>query len=439
MGEPVAQSDFTSTIIDREDDAQLASALGKARRRLLPFLIVCYFAAYLDRVNIGFAALAMNSDLGIGPEAFGFVAGIFFIGYCLFEVPSNMILARVGAGVWIARIMVTWALVSAATALVSNVWQLAIARFLLGVAEAGFFPGIIFYLTLWFPSSQRAAIVAMFMAAVPVSSLLGAPVSGFILQNLDGLWALSGWQWLFILEALPSLVLGVAAYYLLTESPQHAGWLSDREKQALSDELARDHARAAGLKHVSLRLTLLDLNVLALAIVYFGIVAGMYGLGFWLPQIIKNFGLTDLQTGWVTAIPYVFATIAMILWGRHSDRTGERRWHVALPCFAGGLAFFISLFVTDNILSLVCMSVATVGIYAAVSMFWVLPTALLGPAMAAAGIAFINSVGNLGGFAGPYVIGWIGAQGISTEGAVASLAGFILCSGLIVALQRRNS
>ena len=302
----------------------LASASVKVRRHLLPFLIVCYFISYLDRVNIGFAALTMNADLGIGPEAFGFIAGIFFAGYCLFEVPSNVVLAKVGARLWIARIMITWGLVSMSMALATGPISLGIARFLLGVAEAGFFPGIIYYLTRWVPAAERATTVSVFMVAVPVSAVIGAPLSGFILDAFAGVGGLKGWQWLFIIEAAPAIVLGIAALFILRDSPQEASWLTPQEASALARTIALEDAERQRVHGgLTLRQALTSPRILALSLVYFGIVCGLYSLTFWTPQIVKAFGLTNTQTGFVSAIPFLAGALVMRVLGPPLGQNGR--------------------------------------------------------------------------------------------------------------------
>ncbi len=414
------------------DNSPRLAASAKVRRRLLPFLIVCYFAAYLDRVNVGFAALTMNADLGIGPEAFGFTAGIFFLGYCLFEVPSNLALAKFGARTWIARIMITWGLVSVSMAFVTGVWSLSIVRFFLGVAEAGFFPGIIFYLTRWVPAHERAAMISMFMTAIPISNLIGAPVSGAILDAFNGVAGLKGWQWLFILEALPSIILGCLAFRYLANSPADARWLEPAERDALTAAIAAEDTARDSVRTYTLREAITDRRVLALSLVYFGIATGMYGLTFWLPQIVKGFGLDNTQTGLVSAIPYLFAALSMFLWGRHSDRTGERIWHIALPCLIGGAAMIAGTAAASPAFALAALTIAAMGIFMALPTFWTLPTALLTGTAAAGGIALINSIGNIGGFTGPYLVGWMKGQGYASDVAVASLACFAIASGALV-------
>ena len=408
------------------------NASAKIRRHLLPFLVVCYFAAYLDRVNVGFAALTMNADLGIGPEAFGFTAGIFFLGYCLFEVPSNILLEKFGARRWIARIMITWGLVSASMAFVSSVTGLSIVRFFLGVAEAGFFPGIIFYLTYWVPAAQRAHIVTFFMAAIPISNLVGAPLSGLILDQFNGIAGLKGWQWLFILEAIPSILLGIAAFWMLPDKPRDAPWLTTDESRALENQIGAEIQDREGVQKFTLPQALTHPRVVALGIVYFGVATGMYGLTFWLPQIIKAFGLSNTQTGFVTAVPYIVAVIFMLFWGRHSDATGERLWHIALPAFLGGAALIGGTQVTDLLPAMALLTVAACGFFTAMPLFWTLPTALLTGTAAAGGIALINAIGNIGGFIGPYLVGWMKGHGFTSSIAVASLASFAIAAGLLV-------
>ena len=416
----------------------LTSASAKVRRRLIPFLILCYFVSYLDRVNIGFAGLTMNADLGIGPEAFGFTAGIFFLGYCLFEVPSNVMLARFGARIWIARIMITWGLVSMATAFVTGATSLAVARFLLGVAEAGFFPGIIYYLTRWVPAAERARTVSAFMVAVPVSALIGAPLSGWILDAFQDAGGLKGWQWLFIVEALPAVLLGVAAYFFLDDRPDDARWLTADERAALAQIIAEEDQAKAAAHGMTLRDALTDLRILCLSLVYFGIVCGLYSLTFWTPQIVKAFGFSNTATGFVAAVPFLFGAAAMIFWGRHSDKTGERVWHVALPSFLGAAGLMAGSLVSEPAFALLALTVAALGIFAALPTFWTLPTAILSGTAVAGAIALINSIGNIGGFAGPYVVGWLKGAGFETGAAVAAIASVMVLCGVVVVCNSKT-
>ena len=379
----------------------------KVAWRLAPLLMACYFVAFLDRVNVGFAALAMNQDLGFDSTIFGLGAGIFFIGYFFFEVPSNLVLEKLGARVWIARIMFTWGLVSAATALVWNEPSFYVARFLLGAAEAGFFPGVVLYLTYWFPARHRARMVGLFMAAVPVSGVIGSPLSGWLL-GLEGTLGLHGWQWLFILEGLPSMLLSVGVWRYLTDQPSQAAWLTAGERKHLEASLARERAHRDSVRRYRLGEALADGRVLALSVLYLGLVTGLYGVTFWLPQIVTGFGgLSNLEVGFIVALPTLASAIAMVAWTRHSDRTCERPWHVALPAFAGCLGLIASGYVSNPLLSMIVLSVALMGIYAAIATSWTLPTAFLSGTAAAGGLALINSIGNLGGFAGPYFTGWI--------------------------------
>jgi ACS family tartrate transporter-like MFS transporter len=314
--------------------------------RLIPFLVLAYFFSYLDRVNLGFAALTMNADLKFTPLIFAWGAGIFFIGYFIFEVPSNLALEKFGASRWIARIMVTWGIISAAMAMVSGELSFYVLRFLLGVAEAGFFPGIILYLTYWYPAEYRARFLAAFAIAVPVSTVIGAPISGLLL-GLDGMMGLRGWQWLFIIEGIPSVLLGIITWFYLTDRPEKADWLTKEQKAWLSAKLQAEIATKQAAHHLTLGEALSSPKVITLSLIYFGFVGALYGMQFWLPQIVKAFGLTNAQTGFVTAIPYLFGTIAMILWARHSDATRERVAHVGGPLLLTAFALGVSSYITD--------------------------------------------------------------------------------------------
>lgn len=415
-----------------DHDQARRSAIAKATRRLIPFLGLCYAVNFLDRVNVGFAALAMNQDLGFSPSIFGAGAGIFFVGYILCEIPSNLALQKFGARIWIARIMISWGIVATAMALVAGETSFYAMRFLLGVAEAGFFPGIILYLTYWFPARERARIVSLFMAAVPLATVVGGPVSGALLE-LHGLGGLKGWQWLFIVEGLPAIVLGVVALGFLDDRPETAGWLSVEERQALAATLDAEAKATREMGYHALGQALTRPRVLALGLLYFCLVVGLYGIGFWMPQVIQAFGLTPLRIGFLTAIPYLFAAIAMVLWGARSDRTGERIWHVALPLFLAAFAFAWSAFTGPLWLTMVALSLATIGIYGAIGTFWSLPTAILTGTGAAAGLALVNSMGNLGGLAGPSMVGVIREATGSFAAALLFLAGS-LGAGAVIAL-----
>src|SRR5579871_1070688 len=415
-----------------------ASTIRVISWRLIPFLVLAYFFSYLDRVNLGFAALTMNADLKISPTMFGWGAGIFFIGYFIFEVPSNLALEKFGASRWIARIMVTWGIIWALMSLVSGETSFYILRFLLGVAEAGFFPGIILYLTYWYPAEYRARFLAAFAVAVPVSSVIGAPVSGWLL-GFDGVMGLKGWQWLFIIEGVPSVLLGLITWFYLTDRPEHATWLSAEQKAWLASKLNAEIAAKQAVRQMTLGEALTSPKVIVLSLVYFGFVGALYGMQFWLPQIVKAFGLTNAQTGFVTAIPYLFGTIAMILWARHSDATRERVFHVGAPFFLTALALAASSYISDPTMTMVVLTVAAIGVFCIFGVFWTLPTAWLSGTAAAGAIALINSIGNLAGFGGPYLIGWIKDSTGSTANGLLALAVLPLIGGLLVFLGRHES
>lgn len=406
--------------------------------RLIPFLILAYFLAYLDRVNLGFAALTMNADLKFSPLVFAWGAGIFFIGYFIFEVPSNLALEKFGASKWIARIMVTWGIISALMATVSGETSFFILRFLLGVAEAGFFPGIILYLTYWYPAEYRARFVAAFAIAVPLSTVIGAPISGLLL-GLDGVMGLKGWHWLFILEGIPSILLGLVTWFYLTDRPEKAGWLTAEQKAWLASKLEAERAAKEAVKHFTLREALSSPKVMALSAIYFGFVGALYGMQFWLPQIVKAFGLTNTQTGFVTAIPYLFGTVAMILWARHSDGTRERIFHVGGPLLLTAVALGISGYVSDPFATMVALTVAAIGIFCCFAVFWTLPTAWLSGTAAAGAIALINSIGNLAGFGGPYLVGWVKEATGSADKGLLVLALLPLIAGLLVFLGSHDT
>jgi len=386
--------------------ADAASVVRKVRARLVPFLFLLYIVAYLDRINVGFAALQMNAALGFSGRTFGLGAGIFFLSYVAFEIPSNVILARVGARIWIARIMITWGLVSSATMFVRSAPEFYAARFVLGAAEAGFFPGIIYYLTHWFPPHERARTVAAFMTATLVAGVVGGPISGALL-TLDGAAGLAGWQWLFLLEGLPAIVLGVIVLAILPERPAGATWLTPVEREALDAALRRDEADPAIAARIA-GAPYRDPRVWRLAIVYFTIPVALYAIGFWLPQIVKGAsGRSNFTVGLLSAIPYVVGAIGMVIAGRHSDRTGERRWHVVAAALVGGAAFAASAAVGSLVPALMLLSVAMLGLGSMFGPFWTLATSVVGRTGAAVGIALINSIGNIGGFVGPYLFGWI--------------------------------
>lgn len=401
--------------------------------RLIPFLFACYVAAYLDRVNVGFAKLQMLADLQMSETAYGIGAGIFFIGYFLFEVPSNLILHRTGARVWIARIMITWGLLSAATMWVTSATAFYALRFLLGIAEAGFFPGIVLYLTQWYPAPRRARIMALFMTAIAISGVIGGPVSGWILSEMAGKNGWAGWQWLYLLEGIPAVLLGVATYFYLDDSIEGARWLPDDEKAVLRAQLRAD---PAGEEHVSVMATLRDSRVVLLAALYFCSILGLYGLAFWMPQLIRTLGVAEpWRVGMLSAIPYGVATVAMVLAGQSSDRRGERRWHLVGSALIGALGLVgAAWFRTEPVAGMIAFSVAAAGILSLPPLFWTIPTTLLRGVSAAAGIAAINSVGNLSGFVSPYMIGAItDATGEATIGLYVLAASLVASAGLSIA------
>ncbi|WP_327095910.1 MFS transporter [Nocardia vinacea] len=386
------------------------ATLRKVTIRLVPYLGLLYFINYLDRVNIGFAGPSgMKTELGLTETAFGFASGIFFIGYLVLEVPSNLALHRFGARRWIARIMVSWGVVATAMAFVPNETWLYILRFTLGVVEAGFFPGILLYLTYWFPQNQRAKIVALFMTAVPISTALGSTVSSLIIQYGDDVFGLSGWRFMFLVEGVPAIALAVVTWFFLTDRPSQAKWLTETERDWLTSEL--DKEQAARVEHWTVRKALTHPRVLGLAFIYGGIVYGLYALGFFLPTIINGFQqqygthYSVVQRGLINAVPYVIGAIVMVLWSRHGDRTGERTWHVALPALVGGLAIPVALYLGNPFAAMVAVTVCAVGVLAALPTFWALPSTFLSGAAAAGGIALINSIGNISGFVAPYVTG----------------------------------
>jgi|tagenome__1003787_1003787.scaffolds.fasta_scaffold20965801_2 ACS family tartrate transporter-like MFS transporter len=392
---------------DPRDEISLEkSTMRQVSLRLVPFLMLCYFTAFVDRVNAGFAALQMNKDVGLSSSVFGLGGGIFFIAYFLFEVPSNLALEKVGARVWIARIMITWGLISAAMALVVGPYSFYALRFLLGAAEAGFFPGVILYLTYWFPARYRAVIVAIFMVAIPASSFIGSPISAALL-GLEGLAGLHGWQWMFILEGLPAVLLGIVTLGVLRNGPQEVRWLTAEQQAWLSTRLNAERATARHVQHMSLWRVMWNKYVLAAALVYAGSSGASACLSIWQPQIIKSFGLTNMETGFLNALPFGVASVIMVLWGRMSDRTGERVWHTAVP-LAITAATLASTLLTNSLLpTIAILCLAVTGTYAIKGPFWALSTEWLSASTAAVGIAQINAIGNLGGFLGTYLLGVI--------------------------------
>ncbi|HEV2274778.1 MAG TPA: MFS transporter [Acidobacteriaceae bacterium] len=423
---------------DREVSLE-ACVLRKISWRILPFVMLLYLVSFLDRVNVGFAALAMNKEIGLTPSMFGLGGGIFFLGYFLFEIPSNLILHRVGARVWIARVMVSWGFVSIATAFVTGPHSFYLLRFLLGLAEAGFFPGIILYLSLWFPARQRAAAIAAFMAAAPLSTAVGSPISGALME-MPALGGLSNWQWLFILEALPAVVLGLAVLKVLTDRPEEASWLTLAERGWLARKLQSERTgNQSQPRHTeSVWRALKDPRVLVLSLIYLGTSAGLYTLGLWAPLIIRQFNSSTFKIGLLTAIPSVVAVLSMIAWARHSDRTQERTWHVVIPCAAGCIGMILAAGAHSQVSVILALCIVGFGVNAGKPPLWAMPTLFLSGAGAAAGIAMINSIGNLGGFFGPLAIGWLKQATGSYAGGLYVVAAMLATSAVITVLLSRR-
>ncbi len=410
---------------------QNPDVMRRVTKRLLPFLILCYFVAYLDRSNLGIAALTMIPALGLSSTEYGFAAGIFFLGYVIFEIPSNLLLVKFGARKWIARIMVTWGVVAGCMAFVTGPHSLYAMRILLGIAEAGFFPGVIFYLTFWFPSGQRARVFGYFMTAIPLSIVFGAPLSASLLY-LDGMGGLQGWQWLFIIEAIPAVVLGIICYFYLTDSPEEATWLNPNERKWLVDTLREDSQAGLGAGHSSLLDALLHPKLWLMALVNLGLIAGAYGIVFFLPQIVAGFGFSKMETGFITAVPFVAGTIGMIWCGWSSDRSGERRLHLALPILVAAAGYVAAGLVDGPVPKMVALVIAAFGTFSAYAPFWpFLPMFLKKGVGAAAAIAAINSIGSLAGFGAPYLMGYVKQHTGNFNLGFIVIAGFLLMAGLI--------
>ena len=413
------------------------STLRKVSLRIIPFIMLLYFMVFVDRVNIGFASLTMNKDLGLSPAVFGFGAGIFFWGYFLFEIPSNIALHRFGARLWIARIMVSWGILAAIESQIQGPTSFYVVRFLLGAAEAGFFPGVILYLSYWFPARQRAAAVSFFMASAPLSTALGSPLASAIL-GLNGLLGFAGWQWLFLLEAIPAVLLGLVALVTMTDRPEQAKWLAEDERAWLVSTMNAERAGKAATETRSVWRALADPRVLGLALVYFGTSSGLYTLGIWAPQIIKSFGMSNFEVGFLNTLPPTAAVVCMYLWSRHSDRTNERTWHVIIACLAAAVGLILAGLSTTVVAVVAALVLVNVGITAAKPPLWSMPTMYLSGPAAAAGLAAINSIGNLGGFAGPAMIGWIKSLTGSFAGGLYFVCGLLIVSAAVTFLVSRT-
>jgi D-galactonate transporter len=414
----------------------MSGAYRKVTLRLIPLLFLAYICNYLDRVNIGFAQLEMGKDLHFSAAAYGLGAGIFFIGYFLLEVPSNLLLQRVGARAWIARIMISWGAISALMLVVHEPWQFYLMRFLLGAAEAGFFPGVILYLTYWYSGPRRARATAFFFTATPVAGIVGGPLSGWILHGLTGIGGLRGWQWLFLIEGAPAVLVGLLVLAFLPDRPATAQWLTDAEKSGIQRELDKEashksvHSTWSGFK---------DGRVLLLSAVYFCFVLGSYGIAFWLPAVIKSTGVADpLQVGFLSAIPWAAALVLMVLGARSSDRTGKRRLHVgAAACLGGTGLVIVSVGSANTVLTMLGLALAAAGVFTALPLFWSLPTAFLSAGAAAVGLAVINSLGNLAGFVANFLVGWLVDSTGSSAIATLVLAGFLLIGTILMLLLPR--
>jgi MFS transporter, ACS family, tartrate transporter len=408
-------------------DPQQEAVLKRIAWRVVPFLTLAYVVNYLDRTNISVASLTMNKDLGLTATEYGLGAGILFIGYTVFEIPSNLALHRVGARRWIARIMITWGAVSVATAWVYDVHSYYVARFALGVAEAGFFPGVAYYFAAWFPTQYRTRMLAWFLVAIPLSSVVGGPISGLLLE-MNGVVGVAGWQWLFIVEGLPAVILGIMALYVLADRPETAPWLTDKDRRILAEMLAAEYRERP---KSSLLAALADIRVVMLAVIQFGFTLGSYGVGIFLPQIIKGFGLSDLASSVLSAVPYVFASAGMLWWSWHVDRTGKKIANLTIALVVGMAGLAAAVTTSSLFLGLTAMTVALVGITSARAVFWPIPTRFLSGVGAAAGLAFINSIGTIGGFAGPYLMGWLREHTGSFAAGLLAMAGILLAAALL--------
>ncbi|MCA0201815.1 MAG: MFS transporter [Proteobacteria bacterium] len=423
--------------MDARGAGELAAALKKTSIRLLPFLALLYFLAFLDRVNVSFAALQMNQDLGLSPFIYGLGAGIFFLSYVLFEVPSNLILHKVGARKWIARIMITWGLVSAGTAFITGPNSFIAARLLLGLAEAGFFPGIILYLTYWYPAEVRGKIIGAFMLAIPLSTVVGAPISTALLDM--SVFGLKGWQTLFLLEGLPSVLMGIVTFFYLPDRPANATWLTEREREAITSRLAAEE-QGSGREH-RLGAVLGSPRLWLLGFVYFCIVLALYGLNFWTPLMVKSLsGLSNRDVGWLTAAPNLVAAIAMYVWGRWSDKTGKRRTFFLIPCLVGAAGFAVSVLAPSPVSGIAAIYLGTICVYLCAPIFWTLPTSMLAGAAAAGGIAVINSVGNVSGYLGPFLLGALQEKtGNYVGGFICLGASLLLAAALVLAAKNTKT
>ncbi|ACB96144.1 MFS transporter [Beijerinckia indica] len=426
----IEQSSFASLAVD--DDALKKAAFRKVIWRMLPILTLGYVFNFLDRTNIGFAALQMNRDIGLSASQFGWGAGILFIGYCGFEVPSNILLYRFGARLWISRILISWGLLSCAMSLVSGPTSFYLMRFALGVAEAGFFPGVAYFLSAWFPAQYRARILSWFLVAIPVSSVIGGPLGGLLLE-LDGHLGLAGWQWLFIIEGIPAVIIGLVLLKQLADRPQDAAWLTPDEKRVIVASVESEKRDRVVNR---LGLALRDIRVWMCTIVYLGFTVGSYGVQIWLPQILKQQNLSNLQIGWISALPYLAASVGMIIWAGFADRSGRKIINLSTCCFLAVVGFVLAIATRRFDLSLLGLTAALVGVTGARAIFWSIPTRFLTGIAAAGGIAFINTIGTTGGFFGPTIVGWLKDTTGTFEAGLLAMAGFLAVSTVFALLLK---
>jgi MFS transporter, ACS family, tartrate transporter len=421
------------------DDSVPRSAMRKISIRLIPFVCLLYAASYVDRVNVSFASLTMNKDIGISNSAFGLAASLFFVGYFAFEVPSNLILTKVGARPWIARILITWGLLSAATMFASGENSFYILRLLLGIAEAGFFPAIVMYLSSWLPSAYRARMMGLFMIAMPLSSVIGAPVSTLILVHLQGAAGLAGWRWLYLIEGIPTVLLGIASIWLMPDRPAKASWLGPKERDWLEETLQRERQETERLGGHRLLAGFTNPRVLVLSVLFFAVLCGVNGISFWIPQIISSLGFSTETVGLLTAVPFLGAVVAMILWPRHSDLSGDRTWHIVISTWVAAAGFLVAgLALGIPELALIGLSAACIGAFSTLPVFWTLPTALLGGTAGAVAVALINSLGNLSGIVAPAFIGWSKDATGHYELAMIGLAGIVFVAGVLAIFIRQR-
>jgi len=422
------------TVTDRAAQDAERRIFAKIGWRLMPLLVLSYIFNYLDRNNVGFAGLTMNEAIGLSATQFGFGASVFFGGYCLLEIPSNVALYRVGARVWLSRIMISWGVASAATALAVGPTSFYALRLLLGAAEAGFFPGVAFYLATWFPAHYRTRMISWFMVAIPVSSVIGGPISGWLL-GLDGFWGLAGWQWMFLIEGLPVVILGLCVLWLLADRPEDASWLSEEERRFVRERLLAEQ-RPREVRRFALAIR--DVRVLLLALVQFGFLVGSYGIGIFLPLILKEGGLTNLEVGLVSSGCYVVAVVGMVLWARHVEKGGSKTLHLALSCATSACGFLGAIIFADNFwVSVLWIAVAVTGVNGARAIFWTIPPRFLTGLAAAGGLAFINSIGTAGGFVGPNVMGWLSDRTGSSSAGLMALSGFLVVAAILSWSLRR--